>query len=485
MLRPGKLVTHSMDRGFNGWSGQRGARGCAVLLICAGLALTLGVGALFARSARSAPSFARARSYATGRAPDSVAIGDLNGDGKPDLATANYGYRADSVSVLLNRGDGSFKAKRDYTTGGPYSHSISVAIGDLNGDGKPDLAVANWGADSVSVLLNRGDGSFQRKLDYATGGGPHSVAIGDLNGDGKPDLATANDKANSVSVLLNRGDGSFQPKLDYRTGHYPESVAIGDLNGDGKLDLATANNETYSVSVLLNRGDGSFRAKRDYATDRVPYSVAIGDLNGDGKPDLATATGDGTVSVLLSRGDGSFQARHDYATRGAPMSVSIGDLNNDGRPDLVMAMGEFRKWVSVLLNRGKGSFETELDYAANKDDTESVAIGDLNGDRKPDLAIASGDFPTVSVLLNKPGLCTVQSVKGRTLQTAKRTIARANCRVGTIRRAYSKDVTLPHPPWFVPAIKKGRVISQRPRFGAVLPGGSKVDLAISLGRKGS
>jgi FG-GAP-like repeat/PASTA domain/FG-GAP repeat len=425
-------VTHSMGRRFKGWSGRRGARRWAFVLICVGLALTLSVGALLASSARSAPSFARARSYATGRAPVSVAIGDLNRDGKPDLATANYG--ADTVSVLLNRGNGRFQATRDYTTEGPYS--ISVAIGDLNGDGKPDLVVANWGADSVSVLLNR-------------------------------------------------GDGSFQPKLDYLTGRSPWSVAIGDLNGDGKPDLATANNETNSVSVLLNRGDGSFRAKRDYPTDRVPYSVAIGDLNADGKPDLATGTGDGTVSVLLNRGDGRFRARHDYATRCCAISVSIVDLNNDGRPDLVMAQGEFRNWVSVLPNRGKGSFQTEIDYPTSKDDTESVVIGDLNGDRKPDLAIANGGFPTVSVLLNKPGLCTVQDVKGQRLPTARRTIARANCRVGTIRRAYSKDVTLPHPPWFVPAIKRGRVISQMPKFGAVLPGGGKVNLVVSRGRKPS
>ena len=169
MLRPGKRVTHRMGRRLKGWSGRRGARRWAFLLICVGLALTLGVAALLASSAPSAPSFAPARSYATGRSPDSVAIGDLNGDGRPDLATANYD--ADGVSVLLNRGDGSFRAKRDYAAGLDPS---SVAIGDLNGDGKPDLATANShpAANSVSVLLNRGDGSFQAKLDYPAGGEP-------------------------------------------------------------------------------------------------------------------------------------------------------------------------------------------------------------------------------------------------------------------------------------------------------------------------
>jgi FG-GAP-like repeat/PASTA domain len=177
----------------------------------------------------------------------------------------------------------------------------------------------------------------------------------------------------------------------------------------------------------------------------------------------------------------SFSRARTYATGTHPNSVAIGDLNGDGKPDLATSNVEANT-VSVLLNRSDGSFRRKLDYATGTQPT-SVAIGDLNGDGKPDLAIANGDFPTVSVLLNKPGLCTVQSVKGRTLQTARRTIARANCRVGTIRRAYSKDVTLPHPPWFVPAIKRGRVISQRPKFGAVLPGGGKVNLVVSRGRK--
>jgi predicted NUDIX family NTP pyrophosphohydrolase len=225
-------------------------------------------------------------------------------------------------------------------------------------------------------------------------------------------------------VRLNIGDGSFQAKRDYATGRGAHSVAIGDLNGDGKLDLATANGANdvaKTVSVLLNRGDGSFRAKRDYGAGSVPHSVAIGDLNGDGKPDLATATQlANTVSVLTNRGDGSFEAKLAYRIVGGPASA---------------------------------------------------AIRDLNGDSLPDMATANIRAHSVSVLINTPGLCTVQNVQRMTLPVAKRTIARANCRVGKIRRAYSKSV------------KRGRVISQKPKPYTVLPNRGKVNLVVSRGRK--
>jgi predicted NUDIX family NTP pyrophosphohydrolase len=446
------------------------------VLLLAGL-LVLGTSVGAAAPTGSAPSFAAARSYATGRAPLSVAIGDLNGDRRPDLAVANSGLDVDgkTVSVLLNKHDGSFGAKRDYTTGrGP----VSVAIGDLNGDRKPDLVTANNYANTVSVLTNRGDGSFHAKRDYATGRGPYSVAIGDLNGDRKPDLATANADANSVSVFINRGDGSFTPRHNYATGGTSVSVAIGDLNGDRKPDLATANNayNGKTVSVLINRGDGSFAPRHNYATGAGPVSVAIGDLNGDRKPDLATANNAAnTVSVLTNRGDGTFQAKRDYATGRGSWSVAIGDLNGDGKPELAVAnadpetLSASANTVTVLANRGGGSFQAKRDYATGRHPF-SVAIGDLNGDRKPDLATANTYVNTVSVLINTPGLCTVQGVLRKTVPAAKRTIARANCRVGRIRRAYS-------------TLKRGRVISQEPKPGTVLPGGGKVNFVVSRGRK--
>ncbi len=396
-----------------------------VLLVCGGLA-----GAAVG-SAWAGPMFSAPLSFDVGIDPVSVAIGDVSGDGKPDLVTANINDT--NVSVLLGNGDGTFQTKVNYGTGdAPYS----VAIGDLSGDGKPDLVTANLNTTTVSVLLGNGDGTFQTKVDYGTGVGPQSVAIGDVSGDGKPDLVTANSLVTTVSVLLGNGDGTFQTKVDYGTGirpqfsrdrgrerrrkagsrdgecqrqhrvgplgewerHVPDegglrdgaapvSVAIGEVSGDGKPDLVTANANDASVSVLLGNGDGSFQSNVDYGTGDLPLSVAIGDVSGDGKLDLATANSNAsTVSVLLGNGDGTFQTKVDYWAGGGHQSVAIGDVSGDGKPDLattnVLGSGSSSGTVSVLLGIGDGTFQTQVDYGTGAA-PYSVAIGDVSGDGKP------------------------------------------------------------------------------------------------------
>jgi hypothetical protein len=341
-------------------------------------------------------------SFDTGARPYSVATGDLDGDKRPDLVVANQASR--TVSVLLQIGDGDFVAKMDFPTA---SAPLSVAIGDLNGDEQADIAIAN-GSNTVSVLLVNGDGTFQPRVDFPTGLGPFSIAIADLSGDGRPDLAVACADANAVSVHLGNGDGTFRPRSEFGTGGTAISVAVGDLNGDGRPDLAAANNGSNTVAVLLGNGDGTFRPKNEFGTGTIPFSVAIGDLNGDGRPDLAVAnagsvidTGS-TVSVLLGNGDGSFAPRTDFAAGARPISVAIGDLNGDARLDLAVAnagsSSAAGSTVSVLLGNGDGTFGPKTDFETGRA-PQSVAIGDVSGDALPDLAVANLGSNSVSVLL--------------------------------------------------------------------------------------
>lgn len=391
--------------------------------LAAGLVLALTAGGAYAFAfsvAREDPAFTKPRLYRTAELlgyrlhPDAVAVGDLNTDGKRDLVTAgtNVDGEVSGVVVFLNRGDGSFQTARAYRTAWDPS---AVAVGDVNGDGKPDLASAN--ADDVSVLINRGDGRFLKSVQYAARQ-PRDIAIGDLNGDSAPDLVTANSKlyVNSISVYVNRGDGSFENRVDYRTGRVPVSVAIADLNADGKPDVATAS-LTNTLSVLINRGDGTFLPRVEYRTALHPRSLAIGDMNGDRRPDLVTASTGGPaapgrdrVSVLLNKGDGTFQPRRDYRAKGQSTfgPVAIGDLTGDGKQDVAVGQdlgdGDEPRRITVLVGRGDGTFTRRLDYPTGPSIADAwaprgIAVGYLDGDGRLDLVAAK--WSGVSVLLNR------------------------------------------------------------------------------------
>lgn len=343
---------------------------------------------------RQAPvaTFDAQAAYATGTYPTAFALGDFNGDGKPDVVTANmYGG---SVSVLLGKGDGSFQSQQSVSAGGL---PVAVTVGDVNNDGAADIVVANHVDSAVGVLLGNGDGTFKAQQVVAVGSAPTAVVVGDMNGDGKIDIAIANEGNDTVSVSLGNGDGTFVSQASLTAGWSPRGLAIGDLDGDGKLDLVAANSNDDRLGVFLGNGDGTFAAQQAFATGATPSSVVIGDVDGDGLADLVSANWLGeSVSVLVGNGDGTFAPQRAFAVARA-MSASLGDVNLDGVPDIVCASGD--AMVRVLVGKGDATFGSPQTFPVG-DGPWAVAVNDMNGDDKPDVLTVDATSRTVSVLLN-------------------------------------------------------------------------------------
>jgi hypothetical protein len=351
------------------------------------------------------------------------------------------------VSVLLGNGDGTFQAPMIYGTRAYFANSLAVV--DVNGDHIPDLIVANScgniscepATGALSVLLGNGDGTFRQPVVYNSGGyNACSVAIADLNGDGRPDLAVSNqgvlgNNDGAVSVLLGNGDGTFQPALSYELGtKVAASIVTGDLNGDGVPDLVVAN-YGGGISVLLGNGDGTLQPAVNYGSNG-PASVALVDLRSNGLLDVIAAVGynpgkrpRSSLNVLLGNGNGTLGEAVTYLTDGVGLpswpaigsgvnALVVADVNGDGIPDAVSAepcqslehSGQDcvgNKDVSVLLGNGDGTFQSSLSYTSDGFVAWGIAVADVNGDGRPDLVVAnyqSAPYVTsglVAVLLNE------------------------------------------------------------------------------------
>lgn len=355
-----------------------------------------------------AVNFATAVNYAVGTTPQAIAIADFNSDGRPDLAVANFG--GNSVSILIGNGDGTFRSTTAFHTG---SRPLSVIAADFNNDGNMDLALAdNTSSGTVSVLLGTGTGSFQAAVLYSTGSYARWATAGDFNGDGKVDLAVVNQTSNNVSVLLGNGDGTFQPAVNYNCGSAPVFVTTADFNGDGFLDLAVADASGGSqsdVSVLLGNGNGTFQAATSFAVGSRPEALTVKDFNGDGILDMVSANyNSSNVSVLIGNGNGTFQSAVNYAAGASPISIVTADFNGDGKADLAVA--DFKgSTTGVLIGNGDGTFQPVVFFGAASS-PRGIGSADFNGDNAPDLAVVNESSKNVSVLLNTGGtFCSTSS----------------------------------------------------------------------------
>jgi hypothetical protein len=377
------------------------------------------------RMAAATAGFQPAVNYSTGAVPKGVAIGDFNGDGKPDLAVANNGDANagddGNVSILFGNGDGTFQSANNVPGG---KNPFTIATADFNRDSKADLVLID--SSGVGVLLGNGDGTFRPVTYLATASGPLSLAVADFDGNSALDFVVVTQT--SLSVLLGNGDGTFQAHVDYPAGGL--NIAVADINSDGRLDLTTERPQSGGAvltTVLLGNGDGTFQNGIGTAGLQFGRQLVVSDFNVDGKADVALGflffPAKGTF-IMAGNGDGTFQ--QSSATLPLFGATSAADFNGDGKPDLVIIDITSGGVASLFLGNGDGTFQSPLSFAVGGGPQTSstplwaAAAADFNQDNAPDLVVTNSPDNNISVLLNTTGADFTISASAATPATVSR-----------------------------------------------------------------
>lgn len=372
----------------------------------------------------SSATFDNRLDFNTGGKLAAVVVGDFNNDGKPDLAGAVSNLNTvavfRNVSTVGAISSGSFAARQDQGVG---SAPVGLAVGDLDGDGKLDLVTANYQSATISILRNNSSGgniSFEPAVTLLAANNPRGVVIIDLDGDGVSDLAVANEGSSSVSIYRNRGasgpldPGSFNARQDFIVGTQPASLAAGDLDRDGKADLVVVNrfngpggNVATVLRNLSTSGSVDFAARVNYATAAAPVSMVLGDINVDGKLDLITAnSGNSSVTILTNNATpgvivtASFVSAGDFPAGSGVRAVAVADANGDSLPDIV-TVNEHLSTLSVLRNQSNPAqviMDPRFTYGTAAGPL-AVALADLDGDGKPEL-LSAGNSGFISIQRN-------------------------------------------------------------------------------------
>ena len=358
----------------------------------------VGAGNAMVMSGNGGGIFGAETSFGAGLNPQSLAVGDLNGDLYPDLVAGNY--QDANASVLLNAGDGTFHPRVDYPTTG---YPAAVALGDAGADGNREIFVSTGSpfvsdANRFAVLPNLGAGAFGPKVEFAVAMEQYfGIAVGELNGDGKLDVVISKNTAGAVQPYFGNGLGSFAVQPQLLAGSGPTMVRLVDVNANGKLDLIVANSAATTVTVFKGDGLGGFGAAQPYGTGTNPVALDTGDLDGDGDVDIAVTNKVGlSISLLLNDGSGNFAAGTALtSTLGQPAGAGVGDVNQDGRPEVFYVLDDD---LVTRLGTGAATFSSAILQPLGGSGAVALALGDLDRNGTLDAVTANAASNNLSVL---------------------------------------------------------------------------------------